>query len=323
MSTRRRSRSFRRKRASWPALSLTAAISFVLGIGVGYLSRGRAGLPTEGVGSPRATSEVEVKRPDRRLPTSETRRGAEDRAGVAPAGAEPRTYPRGEGSRVALVIDDLGRSLSQLEDLRGLGVAISYAVLPYEPRTAAVVDSLRQRGEEILCHLPMEPSNGADPGPGALSLDMTPAELAGATRGALEQVPGAVGVNNHMGSGLAADRRSMRAILGVLAEAGLFYLDSRTRADSLGYRLALEAGVPAAERQVFLDTDSSPEGVREQFDRLLALARGRGAAIAIGHPSATTLEVLRREIPRALEAGYEFVPVSYLLDRMGVLPEPG
>ena len=109
----------------------------------------------------------------------------------------------------------------------------------------------------------------------------------------------------------------------MLADAGVFYLDSRTSADSVGYRMALENGVPAAERHIFLDADSGPENVRGQFARLLASARGRGAAIAIGHPSETTVEVLRREIPRALEAGYEFVPVSYLLDRTDVLPAPG
>lgn len=306
--------------SDWRMLGLTAAASFVLGLGVGYLVARLAERSAEQADQQKIVSRSgEVGPLDRRPEAAAPPEIAEQ---PAPSPGELTPYPRGEGVRVALVIDDLGRSLNQLEELRGLGVPLSYAVLPYEPRTEAVVASLGEGGEEILCHLPMEPRNGADPGPGALTRNMTRRELVRATRGALEQTPGAVGVNNHMGSRLSVDRRAMKTVLRILAKDGLFYLDSRTSADSLGYRMALEAGMPAAERQVFLDAESQPDTVRQQFARLLELARGRGAAIAIGHPSETTLGVLRQEIPRALGAGYEFVPVSYLLDRTDVLPAP-
>lgn len=221
-----------------------------------------------------------------------------------------------EGGRVALVIDDLGRNLDDLHAIAGLSVPLSYAVLPFEEQTPQVVSELRQRGAEILLHLPMEPAGGEkDPGPGALRLGMTPEQLRQSTLAALQAVPGAVGVNNHMGSSLSADEPSMSTILGVLATRGLFFLDSRTSAQSVGYRVAVRLGLPAAERQVFLDPDPSPEAIRAQFHRLLDLARTRGAAVAIGHPHPETLAVLEEEIPKAKALGYEFVPVSYLLDR--------
>jgi len=110
-------------------------------------------------------------------------------------------------------------------------------------------------------------------------------------------------------------------VLGVLARRGLFFLDSRTSADTVAYRVARSLGVPAAERQVFLDRDPAPEQIAFQFRRLLALARERGAAIAIGHPYPETLAVLAREVPLAVEMGYELVPVSFLVQRSGELPE--
>ena len=220
-----------------------------------------------------------------------------------------------EGGRIALVIDDLGRSIADLDTIESLDVPVSYAVLPYEEETEPVVEELRRRNAEMLLHLPMEPANGEDPGPGALRLGMTPEQLRQFTLAALRAVPGAVGVNNHMGSGLSADERSMKTILAVLAGRGLFFLDSRTSAQSVGYQTAIRAGVPAAERQVFLDSDTRPEAIREQFHRLLGLARTRGAAVAIGHPHPETLAVLAEEVPKAKALGYEFVPVSYLLDR--------
>jgi polysaccharide deacetylase 2 family uncharacterized protein YibQ len=218
-------------------------------------------------------------------------------------------------TRIALVIDDLGRSLEDLENLRRLGVPLTYAVLPFESQTPEVVATLHQRHEEILCHLPMEPRNGGDPGPGALRIGMSRDQLRQATQAALAAVPGAAGVNNHMGSGLSADAPSMAAILGVLGAKGLFFLDSRTSAQSVAYRLATSLGIPAAERQVFLDDDLSPDAVTAQFHRLLDLARTRGEAIAIGHPHSITLATLALEVPRAQALGYHFVRVSALLDR--------
>jgi polysaccharide deacetylase 2 family uncharacterized protein YibQ len=224
--------------------------------------------------------------------------------------------PREPGAtRIALVIDDLGRSLDDLESLRRLDVPLTYAVLPFESQTPEVVATLRRRHEEILCHLPMEPRNGGNPGPGALRIGMSRDQLRNATQAALAAVPGAAGVNNHMGSGLSADAPSMATILGVIGAQGLFFLDSRTSAQSVAYRLATSLGVPAAERQVFLDDDPTPDAVAAQFHRLLDLARTRGEAIAIGHPHSATLATLALEVPRAQSLGYHFVRVSALLDR--------
>jgi polysaccharide deacetylase 2 family uncharacterized protein YibQ len=223
--------------------------------------------------------------------------------------------PRAERPRIALIVDDLGRSLRDLDTLAGLGIPLTYSVLPYESRTPQVVGELRRRGAEFICHLPMEARNGANPGPGALLLGMDDDELRQATREALRAVDGAVGVNNHMGSGFSAERRAITTVLEVLAEDGFYYVDSRTGLDSLGYSVARRLGLPRAERQVFLDDDLDAAKIREQFARLLKVAAERGDAIAIGHPHPETLEVLAAEIGPAREQGFEFVTVSHLLER--------
>jgi polysaccharide deacetylase 2 family uncharacterized protein YibQ len=235
-------------------------------------------------------------------------------------GAKPSTAgeaPERTVGHLALVIDDLGRSLDEVAALDGLRVPLSYSVLPYEPMTPAVVARLRAEHREILCHLPMQPLDGRNPGPGALRDTMDDAALAQATRDAIARVPGAVGVNNHMGSRLTEDPRAMGAVLQVLQQEGLFFLDSRTSAGSVGYRLARSLGMPAAQRQFFLDDDMSETAIREQFARFLARARDGGAAIAIAHPHPGTLAVLREEVPKAQAEGFTFVPVSFLLDRTG------
>lgn len=227
----------------------------------------------------------------------------------------PRATPRPAGGRIALVIDDLGRRPSDLETIAALGVPVAHAVLPYEPHSAAMAAAAAAAGAEVLLHLPMEALDGEDPGPGALRLGMDDAALAAATRAALAAVPEAVGINNHMGSALSADRRAMAVVLGVARERGLFFLDSRTTAATVGFRLARELGVPAAERQVFLDDSLSAADIEAELERLRALALEEGSAIAIGHPHPVTFAQLAAEVPRAQAAGVQFVRLSELLAR--------
>lgn len=239
---------------------------------------------------------------------------------AVPPEVQPTTAPAAQRladgvPHIALVIDDLGRSLRDIETLGQLDIPITYAVLPFESHTAEVVAQLRRRGEEILCHLPMEAKGGNNPGPGALLSAMSRDELQIATQKALAAVPGAVGVNNHMGSSIASDPRAIEAVMSVVADSRLYFLDSRTSVDTLAYATARQLGLPAGERQVFLDSDRDLAAIEAQFDRLIQLARQRGGAIAIAHPYSETLEVLAKRVPLATAEGIQFVPTSALLDR--------
>ncbi|MDX1503989.1 MAG: divergent polysaccharide deacetylase family protein [Thermoanaerobaculia bacterium] len=293
-------------------VALVAVAAFAAGYLVGRWRSTPAEAPATATapparpGEPRTPADAEFE-----LPPSEA---------PAPSVAAPAPSPPpapAAGARVALVIDDVGRRVEDVTELEALKVPLSYGVLPFESRTSAVIAELERHGAEYLCHLPMEARNGADPGPGALTRGMSAAELDRATRWALDAVRGASGVNNHMGSAVMADADALEPVLKVLAERELFFLDSRTSPDTVGYAKARELGIPAAERKVFLDPESGAATVREQFRRLLEISRREGSAIAIGHPHQTTIAVLREEVPRALEAGYEFVPVSFLVDRGG------
>ena len=246
-------------------------------------------------------------------------------APAAPPPAAPTVIAEPSGpptrARVALVIDDLGGSLEPAERLLALGVPVTGAILPFERHSAEVAARLRASGAEVIVHLPMEPTGEQDPGPQAVLERWRPRRIAALTERAIESVPGATGLNNHMGSLITADEEPMRAVLGVVARHGLYFLDSRTTAETHAFDWARELGIPAVRRDVFLDDDPAPAAIAGQFARLLEQARARGAAVAIGHPHPGTLAVLAREIPRARAAGVEFVPVSYLLERSESLPE--
>lgn len=255
---------------------------------------------------------VEGSAPPRPEVGQEPRPGGGGAPVVRPLDAGPG--PVASAPRVAIVIDDLGRSLADLDTLGALGIPLTYAVLPFESQTAAVVSELERRGVEVLCHLPMEAKGDANPGPGALTLAMSEGELVAATERALAAVPAAVGVNNHMGSAIASNRKAISTVLGVVARHRLYFLDSRTSVDTLGFTIARQLGLRAGERRVFLDTEKDEAFIEGQFDRLLDEARQHGTAIAIAHPYAETLSVLARRVGEARRAGIEFVVASQLLE---------
>jgi polysaccharide deacetylase 2 family uncharacterized protein YibQ len=129
----------------------------------------------------------------------------------------------------------------------------------------------------------------------------------------LATVPGAIGVNNHMGSLATADVRVMRAVARVLSRRGLFFLDSRTTDATVAEKTAEEASVRSASRRVFLDDVATEASVRAQLDELVRHALQEGDAIAIGHPYPVTLFVLEKDLPGLAGRGVKVVRVSELV----------
>jgi len=223
--------------------------------------------------------------------------------------------PTAYRARVAIVIDDIGSDMAAVRGVLDIDAPLSVAVLPDLPYSEQSAEAAADAGRDVLLHLPMQPRGDSIKGlgPGALMGGMDDELLAGIVEADLASVPGAVGVNNHMGSYLTEDRESMDRVMQVLGMHGLFFLDSRTSAASVAYESARAHGVPAASRNVFLDNDSDEAEIRHQFERMVKLSLKNGRAIAIGHPHPATLRVLSEEIPGLREKGIEVVRVSKLM----------
>lgn len=223
----------------------------------------------------------------------------------------PSTRP----SQVAIVIDDLGWDLAAAQTLLDIDTPLSFAILPEAPYRIQIAQEARRRGRDVLLHLPME-SYGASHislGPYGLHSTMTSKELTARVEAALQALPLASGVNNHMGSRLTENRATMQTVLRSMKRHQLFFLDSRTSKDSLAYQVAQELGVPAARRQVFLDNEAEPGKITQQLQRLITLAQQQGSAIAIGHPYPATVQVLQHHLPALRRTGIEIVPISRLV----------
>ena len=197
--------------------------------------------------------------------------------------------------RVSIIIDDMGRDLEMAKKFLDLPIPLAFAVLPYEPHTREVAEMVRKRGRVLLLHMPMEPKGypKVNPGPGALLLRQSPEEQHRLFLQALKRVPGAVGVNNHMGSRFTENEEAMRRFLGWVKDEGLFFIDSRTTSSSVACRVASEVGVLCFNRGVFLDHRRDWPFFREQLKVLLKLAENGQNVIAIGHPYIETYNRLR------------------------------
>lgn len=217
--------------------------------------------------------------------------------------------------RVAIVIDDLGNELGPAERIAGWRDPVAGAVLPGLRFSAASARALSRGGKEVLLHLPMEPAGypKVRPGPGVILRTQSDPEIVRILEEDLDSVPGAAGVNNHMGSAATADPRVMRTVARVLSGRGLFFLDSRTTDATVAERVAEESWVPAARRRVFLDDVSTEAAVRAQLAELVRRARKEGSAIAIGHPYPATLAVLERDLPGLVKEGVRVVRVTELV----------
>ena len=173
---------------------------------------------------------------------------------------------------------------------------------------------VREKGRELMLHLPMEPQGypEVDPGKGALLTSMNRPELTRTLNRDLEAVPRAKGVNNHMGSRLTEDEGALEVIFRRLKEKDLFFVDSRTTSKSKVDRVAARVGLKTASRSVFLDNVPEPEAVQAQLQRFMAKAATRDGIIAIGHPHPATLEMLAKMAP-LIKDRLDLVPVSALV----------
>ena len=220
----------------------------------------------------------------------------------------------GRRPRVAIIIDDLGNDLRIARTLVGIQAPLTFSVMPFRPFSKEVAELAALFQREVLVHLPMEAENPEEFGTQRiLHADAGRAEIVSSLDESLAGVPHAVGADNYMGSRLTSDRERMRWVLERLKEKGLFFVDARTTADSVGCDVAATVTVSCGRRDVFLDETDDEQAVRSQLQALLTTARTRGDAIAIGHPRPHTAAALQAGIADFAAAGVDIVPASTIV----------
>jgi polysaccharide deacetylase 2 family uncharacterized protein YibQ len=220
-----------------------------------------------------------------------------------------------ETPRIAIIIDDIGYTLSLGRRVTELPGPVSIGVLPATPRGKLLAEEANAAGKDVLLHLPLQAliEDGREE-PGGIFLDMSRDEFARTFAKDMLSVPHAIGVNSHRGSLLTQHPGHMTWLMEEISKNGdLIFVDSFTTHESIALQVAQESGVPAVKRDVFLDPDESPETVAREFERLKKLARKNGLAVGIGHPYPATIEFLEAQLPGLEAEGIELISISELV----------
>lgn len=236
-----------------------------------------------------------------------------------------------EQRTVAVVIDDFGNGMDGTAEMLMLPIKITAAIMPFMPTTKQDAEEAHRLGHDVIVHMPMEPNKGLKKwlGPGALTTDLNDAEVRKRVEDAINDVPYAIGMNNHMGSKVTSDERMMRIVLGVCKERGLFFLDSRTSYKTVVPKIAAELQVPIVSNDVFLDDVYTVKHISKQIEVLRKHLESHVSCITIGHvgPSGKkTASVLQQSIP-VMQTSVQFVKLTALISGGSmndpfVLPNP-
>lgn len=227
-------------------------------------------------------------------------------AGVAQAAPAGKAY-------MSIIIDDLGQSSERDNRTLALPGPVTMAIMPDTPHASDFARQAHKAGKTVILHMPMDPATG----PYAWHPGTPIEELAKRLDAALTKVPYAVGINNHMGSRMTAQREPMAWLMGELQRRHLFYVDSRTSAATVAASQAQAISLAQVSRDVFLDNVNTPDAITAQLQQGIALARRQGSAVLIGHPYPATLAVLEREIPRLKHQGIALIRLEQMIAERG------
>lgn len=215
--------------------------------------------------------------------------------------------------QLAIIIDDIGYNLALGKRSADLNGDFTLAVLPFTPHGIELAQRAHQRGKEIMLHAPMSNRHNYPLGRGGLVSGMPRAEFLAVLRQNLANIPHIKGVNNHMGSSLTEQAEPMRWLMEELKMKGLYFVDSRTSAQTQALTIAEKNHLPSRKRDVFLDDERTRSNIQYQLRRALKLAQQQGSAIAIGHPYPETLAELEHLQPLLNQYEVQLVKTSLLM----------
>ena len=214
---------------------------------------------------------------------------------------------------ICLVIDDFGFALNEtIEGFLQLDENLTLAIIPGTPYAATIGKLADSLGVETIIHMPMETFDKEFETKSEFTLGekLNISEVKSRVRLAFQEVPGAMGMNNHQGSKATESLQLMKDLARTLKKFDKFFLDSFTNPESRGFITMRRYGVKTELRQVFLDHVEMPDHIHAQLDSLVNLSHQMDVAIGIGHVKPVTLEVLKTEIPALQKKGYRFLTLS-------------
>ena len=269
--------------------------------------------PVSEKAKPQLVSEKQQPKPENKPEIQKETQPAAPVATTVAARIAPK-QPKEIIGTLVFVIDDAGNNLKDLDAFLKVPGPLTIAVLPGLPHSAESARRIREAGKEVILHQPMEAIGAQDPGPGAIFTGMSSAEIREILARNVAEVGPVVGINNHQGSKVTMDADAMQTILAFCKEKKLFFLDSRTTADTVAPAVAKQMGIKIAERNIFIDNEQNKDSMLRYITSGLTRAKANGSAVLIGHTWSPDLApLLSEQFPIFMEQGYAIKTASDLV----------
>lgn len=216
--------------------------------------------------------------------------------------------------KMAIIIDDFGYNKDPINAFAAISRPLTFAVIPYRSFSNEAAVKGVSSGHQVILHLPMEPlSQSAQSEELTVSVNMSDEQIQDMVNKAIQAVPGLIGVNNHQGSRATADRRVMKAVLGVLKSHNLFFIDSRTNSQSIAADTSIQMGIQTGENELFLDNTDEVGAVKAKLRAAQDMAIRHGTVTVIGHARINTATAVSEMIPELEANGIQLVFVSQIV----------
>lgn len=249
--------------------------------------------------------------------TSKAQESENQKVPINPDNSKPKdkfNFPQAKNhAQLIFVFDDGGQNLAHLESFLKLPIPITIAVLPRLSHSVDSAQKIRAAKKELILHQPMQALNSkVNPGPGAITPQMTEDEIIATLFYNINEIGPVAGMNNHEGSAITADAEKMAVILKLANDEGIYFLDSRTNSETKVPYVANLMGYSYYERNIFLDNEKTKDNALQELKKGLAIANKNGSVIMIGHiwSAAFLPDFLMEVIPELQEKGYTFCTVS-------------
>ena len=233
--------------------------------------------------------------------------------GRVPAQAYARPFRSNGKPMVALVVGGLGlNAVTTRAAIERLPAEVTLSFVPYAEGLQAWIDMARAQGHEVMIELPMEPTGypDNDPGPYTLLSNGGADDVEAKLDWLLGRATGYFGVTNYLGDRFATSDEGMGAMLAVLRQRGVAFLDDGSMRRKPG-------AFARASADRIIDEQQSPAAIMGQLNALEAAAKTRGAALGTGFSYPVTVEAAARWTAGLDARGLQRAPASAMTRRPG------
>lgn len=218
--------------------------------------------------------------------------------------------------KVAILLDDAGAHLNNMDKISQLNKNITIAFLPYFPNVSRIANRIRKMGFPVILHLPLEPFDKSKMQNQTFLLTDDRYEVL-KTKVDLfmdQFFPSVSGCNSHMGSKFTSSTEAMERLALIIKQKNLFFIDSRTSSTSVAYSIMRKNNIPTFQKSLFLDNEDDYEYIKEKLNQGINIATEKNKALLIGHiTKENTIDVLINSLLQYNNM-VDFIPVTDILE---------